>query len=132
MKYKLRHVLNTIASLVLIVIIINNFFYASVKKNKVLIKKNQITIFNKNNITNDSSNSDTEDTFETIKKSFDSNDYCSLVPKNLLGNFKIKNSSIFSNPFSNNISLLINLTDYNYLKYLKIGGSHQPINCKPR
>ena len=47
----------------------------------------------------------------------------------LLGNISIKEASNKTNPFSKNISLLINIKEYNFLKNLKNGGSFKPKKC---
>ena len=107
MFYKGFRLFEIICLILLIMLFVNYILYEFFKRKKITDFKLKI-IFSKN-----------KSTKITI---------IDCEPK-LLGNISIKEASNKTNPFSKNISLLINIKEYNFLKNLKNGGSFKPKKC---
>ena len=132
---RIKLLFNSLGALALFVLIVNNIFYDSIKNNKNFLKeKFKNYIYQPDtSVPNFNSTLEDNDALNIIKKSFFKRDFCGLMPRNLLGNFTIKTASTsFNNSFTFNISSIINEKDYDFMKNLKVGGSYEPPDCKPR
>ena len=141
---------NSFCALTLVVLILNNYFYETIRKRRLSFKEAFNLAYYQSphkTITSNTSNSadinkslheiyiypdETTSLFQLIKSSFDLKDYCSLEPLNLTGNFTIKETpSYFNNSFSNDVRKF-NESDFEFLKHLQIGGRFRPQYCLAR
>lgn len=100
--------------LTLVAMLIVNFcFYVFIKKQKSIVPELKLNFFNN----------------KTINKTKIINKTVTDCDKKLLGNISIIETSNYTNLFSKKISHLMNIEGYEFLKYLKIGGSFKPKNC---